>query len=106
MWFVGCPSSGDASGDAGAPPAAVDAAPDVYGVCDTFTKVGDPCGPAGSTICFVECDSGGCQCRPTASGGGVWTCKTDLSCVPEAGPLDDTGSPEDAGVPTDAPVDG
>jgi hypothetical protein len=106
MWLVGCPPRGDAgSGDAASQPAA-DGAPDHYAVCDTFTKVGDPCGPAGSTICFVECDSGGCQCKPTASGGGVWTCKTDLSCVPESGPLDDTGSLDDAGAPMDATLDG
>jgi hypothetical protein len=102
-----CPSSGSGTSDDGGAASANDAGPDVYAVCDTFTKVGDPCGPAGATVCFKECDKGGCECKPTAAGGGVWTCTTDLSCVPEAGPLDDTGAPDDdAGVDasSDAPL--
>jgi hypothetical protein len=102
---AGCPSSGSGSADdSGAPPQ--DASPDVFAVCNSFTKVGDPCGPSGATVCFPECDKGGCQCKPTATGGGVWTCTTDLSCVPEAGPLDDSGSPpDDSGSADDAPSD-
>ena len=104
LFWCGCPSSG--GGDAtDSGPATADAGADVYAVCDTFTKVGDPCGPAGSTICFQECTRGGCQCKPNGS-GGTWTCTTDLSCMPEAGPLDDSGSPpHDSGgdAPADAP---
>ena len=101
---AGCPSSGGGDTSSSGGPAPADAGQDVYAVCDTFTKVGDPCGPTGSTICFPECDHGGCLCKPNGNGGGVWTCTTDLSCVPEAGPLDDSGSPpDDAGA--DAPID-
>ena len=84
-----CPSSGDVAGaDAGAGPQ--DSAADAYAICDTFTKVGDPCGPSGATICFRSCKVDGCQCKPTPN-GGVWTCTSDFSCMPEAGPLDDAG---------------
>src|SRR5215831_11168321 len=102
LFLCGCPSSGGGD-DAGSGPPPADAAKDASAVCDTFTKVGDPCGPAGSTICFQECDHGGCQCKTNGSGGGVWTCTTDLSCVPEAGPLDDTGAPPPDDAALDAP---
>jgi hypothetical protein len=90
---LGCTSSNSSSSDdaGGVGDAAhVDAA----AVCDTFTKVGDPCSPAGPLVCFQECTTGGCTCKATAS-GGVWECHTDTSCEPDGSPLDDASEPDD-----------
>lgn len=91
------------------------------GLCNSFTKPGDPCAPISGTVCFPMCATGGCQCvQPAGGGTGVWQCQSDFSCFPEAGPLDDTGAPETGGddasgddasddatvdAPVDAPLD-
>ena len=59
-------------------------------VCDAFTAVGSVVSrPLASPVrCFPLCEVGGCSCRPT-SAGPRWTCETDLSCIPDCGPIDD-----------------
>ena len=79
---AGCAGSG-ASPDGGA-----DAPVSVIDVCDAFTGVDTACPLASPVRCFAACDSGGCSCRPTPA-GARWACETDLSCVPDCGPLDD-----------------
>jgi hypothetical protein len=78
----GCSPSGDA-GDAGA-----DASVTIIDVCDAFTGVGTACPLASPVRCFPACEASGCFCEP-GEGGAVWACETDLSCVPDCGPLDD-----------------
>lgn len=71
--------------------------------CDAFSGVGTPCAPISNTLCFPLC-SGGCSCVTQAgSTHGVWTCTTDLSCLPDASPFGDAheetvivGPPDDA----------
>jgi hypothetical protein len=90
---AGCSSDEAAPGDGGA-----EAAPGLDGdLCNSFTAVGQPCAPVSNTVCFPDCEKGGCFCHAGQDGKGVWSCTTDLSCYPEAGPLDDTGVPSDAG---------
>ncbi len=118
--FGACSSSdsGD-SGDAGDETGVVVDA----GLCNSFTKPGDPCGPISGTVCFPMCQTGGCQCvQQAGSTHGVWQCQSDFSCFPESGPLDDTGAQGDdasqgtdaneaggdaaSDAPSDAPADG
>jgi hypothetical protein len=72
---------------------------DVVTICDDFTEAGARCSMASPFICFPMCEAGGCSCRPTAT-GPRWACTTDLSCVPDCAPIDDScaagGSGEDA----------
>jgi len=95
--LVSCGSS--SGGSDGAVDAAGDATADVVTVCDEFTEVGAPCSLASPLVCFPMCEAGGCSCRPTAS-GPRWACTTDLSCVPDCAPIDETcgagGAEEDA----------
>jgi hypothetical protein len=88
---AGC-SSDDAGGgaDAATQEAAIDP-------CTLFTEAGAPCPVAHPKACFPECASGGCFCLEGPNGEGLrWTCVTDLSCMPDGSPLDDTGTPEAA----------
>ncbi len=79
--------AGDIGGDASEP-----------AICMQFSQVGDPCPGPSPVRCFPECDSGGCFCRSTAKGGPpVWVCQTDLSCIPDCGPLDDGCAPATTG---------
>jgi hypothetical protein len=89
-------SSDDAAADGGA---YLDVAYiDAPTTCDLFTEVGAPCPAVSKTACFPMCTTGGCFCSQT-SDGPRWTCTTDFSCVPEAGPLEDAETVEgDAGV--------
>jgi hypothetical protein len=98
---VDCSSGDDNSGDDGGGYVFDSYVEGPY-FCDDFTEVGAPCPYASPTICFPLCTDGGCYCRQTAN-GPVWQCDTDLSCLPESGPLDDSGD-FDAGV--DSGVDG
>ena len=97
----------DGSGDDASEPA----------ICMQFSAVGDPCPTASPVRCFPECDSGGCFCKSTGTGGPPrWACTVDLSCVPDCAPLDDGCSPATTGDdgpdkalddgPADAPGDG
>jgi hypothetical protein len=79
---AGCSTSGEAS-DAGA-----DASVVVIDVCDAFTGVGTACPLESPVRCFPACEASGCYCRASTK-GAVWECVTDLSCVPDCGPLDD-----------------
>ncbi len=96
---AGCSSDDAAPADGGSD---ADAGPEID-LCNSFTSVGQPCAPVSNKACFPECEKGGCFCRAGQDGRGVWSCTTDLSCYPEAGPLEDTGvlPPFDAG-PDDA----
>jgi hypothetical protein len=78
---AGC-TSGGAAGDGGAD------APAVIDVCDAFTGVDTACPLASPVRCFALCEAGGCSCLATPH-GPRWGCETDLSCVPDCGPLDD-----------------
>lgn len=74
---------------------------------DAYTGVGKPCPQVSGRLCFKYCDAGGVKCVQGAS-GPVWKNFDDFSCIPESGPLDDTGAgdaapPDDAG--SDAPDD-
>lgn len=62
--------------------------------CDYWTTSGDICPIATGRVCFPECTSGGCRCRRQADGQLRWSCVTDTSCLPDSGPLDDTGAPD------------
>jgi hypothetical protein len=90
LFCAACPGGSDTGAHAGAV-ADDSGTADANAICDTFTKVGDPCGPTGATVCFRSCKKDGCQCK-AGPNGGVWTCTSDFSCMPEAGPLDDAGS--------------
>jgi len=88
-------SIGACSSDDAAPSDAADAS-----VGDADTTDGDPCSTykrgtactlAASKVCFPQCTTGGCFCE-----NGTWTCRTDTSCFPETGPLDDATTPDDA----------
>ncbi len=81
---AGCSTSASPS-DAGG---GADAAPALTDLCDAFTSVGARCPLESPVRCFPECEAGGCYCGP-GDGGAVWSCVTDLSCVPDCGPLDD-----------------
>jgi len=86
---VGC------TGGAAAPDGGVDASIVVIDVCDAFTGVDTACPLASPVRCFALCEAGGCFCRATPA-GPRWACETDLSCVPDCGPLDDgCGGPSD-----------
>jgi hypothetical protein len=104
--MAGCSSDEAAPADAGP-----ETAPGPEGdLCNGFTSVGQPCAPVSNKACFPECEKGGCFCRAGQDGKGVWSCVTDLSCYPVAGPLEDTGvlPSFDAGfddAPKDAPSD-
>ncbi len=78
----GCSTAGAVS-DAGA-----DGSYTVIDVCDAFTGVGTSCPLASPVRCFPACEASGCFCTGTHA-GARWTCQTDLSCVPDCGPLDD-----------------
>jgi hypothetical protein len=78
---------------------------------DAYSGSGNPCPYASPKLCFQQCDNGGCRCV-ASSKGPIWSCKTDFSCVPDVGPLDDVindvTSTDDASadVIVDAPSDG
>lgn len=74
-------AAGDDGGSEDAPATVVD-------ICDAFTGVGTACPLASPVQCFAECEAGGCFCRTTAE-GPQWACVTDLSCIPDCGPIDD-----------------
>jgi hypothetical protein len=103
---VACSQNGSASD--GGEDAEEDVTVDVVTICDEFTEAGARCSLAGPFVCFPMCEAGGCSCRPTAD-GPRWGCTTDLSCVPDCGPIDDScaagGSEEDADE-TPTPGDG
>ncbi len=63
-------------------------APPVVDLCDAFTGVDTPCPFASPVRCFPACEASGCYCSRGAA-GPRWTCVTDLSCVPDCGPLED-----------------
>jgi hypothetical protein len=84
---LGCSTS--ASTPAGGADAGTDDAPPaILDICDAFTGVGARCPLESPVRCFPECEAGGCYCGP-GDAGAVWACVTDLSCVPDCGPLDD-----------------
>jgi hypothetical protein len=85
--LLGC-STSESSPDGGEGVGRSDAPPTVIDLCDAFTTVGARCPLESPVRCFPECEAGGCYCRP-GEGGVVWACVTDLSCVPDCGPLDD-----------------
>src|SRR5262245_56192991 len=95
VWLAGalvavCACSTEESG------APADAGGDVLGEpCQYFTHSGDVCPVPTKQVCFPECTTGGCACRAGADGVLRWSCVTDLTCVPESGPLDDTGTGDD-----------
>jgi hypothetical protein len=71
-------------------------------ICAKWTEAGAPCAPISNYTCFQQCTNGGCKCQPTRDSPtqGIWQCVTDLSCVPDAPPLEtpDTAPPSnDAG---------
>jgi hypothetical protein len=76
------------AGSGASPDGGADAAVSVIDVCDAFTGVDTACPLPSPVRCFAACDAGGCFCRPTPA-GARWACVTDLSCVPDCGPLDD-----------------
>jgi hypothetical protein len=86
---LNCGSGDNGSGDDSG--AAFDTYVEGPYLCDFFTEVGAPCPQASPNVCFPLCTDGGCYCVATAS-GPVWECSTDLSCLPESGPLDDSGN--------------
>lgn len=90
-------SDGDASAESG-PPANVD-------LCNEFTSVGEGCAPVSNQVCFPLCANGGCFCRAGQDGKGIWSCTTDLTCFPDASPLEDADEPEVDAGPTDASND-
>jgi hypothetical protein len=96
-----CSSNDDADGgDSGLDGTYVDAPT----FCDFFTEAGAPCPAVSKTQCFAMCTTGGCYCSATSS-GPRWVCTEDFSCVPEAGPLEDSGS-ADAGEDGGSAIDG
>jgi hypothetical protein len=88
-----CSDSNGAAGDGGADVTAADgddaAEP---AICLEFTEAGAPCSTASPVRCFAECEAGGCSCMATSQ-GPRWACQSDLSCMPDCGPLDDGCSP-------------
>jgi hypothetical protein len=92
---VNCGSDDNSTGDDSG--AAFDTYVEGPYLCDFFTEVGAPCPQASPILCFALCTDGGCYCEQGPS-GPVWACTTDLSCLPDGGPLDDSGS--------NPPVDG
>jgi hypothetical protein len=84
-----CTSAADDSD--GGTSASVDGAyADAPTFCDFFTEAGAPCPAVSATACFPMCATGGCYCRASST-GPRWTCTVDFSCVPDAGPLEDSG---------------
>ena len=84
---AGCSTSAS-NPDGGEGGSSGDGAPAILDICDAFTSVGDRCPLESPVRCFPECEAGGCYCA-RGDGGAVWACATDLSCVPDCGPLDD-----------------
>jgi hypothetical protein len=80
---AGCTGGGGGAADGGA-----DVAYQVVDICDAFTGVETACPMASPVRCFAYCEAGGCYCS-AASDGAQWTCVTDISCMPDCGPLDD-----------------
>jgi hypothetical protein len=74
--------------DDGAAPAA-DASVDAIAVdpCSVFSSSGAECPAVSPKVCFAECATGGCSCVATPA-GPRWKCVTDLSCFPDARPVD------------------
>jgi hypothetical protein len=80
---AGCTGGGAAEADGGA-----DAGYRGIDVCDAFTGVDSACPMVSPLRCFAYCEAGGCYCSVTPA-GPRWSCVTDLSCMPDCGPLDD-----------------
>jgi hypothetical protein len=76
------------STNAAAPDGGADASIGFIDICDAFTGVGTACPLESPIRCFAACEASGCYCVGTAD-GPAWSCVTDLSCVPDCGPLDD-----------------
>ena len=93
-----CSTSDETPGANAADATAEGAAPG----CESFTKVGDPCGVDVKEVCFRECKTDGCTCK-----NGAWACTRDFSCMPVDAGVDaiifQDAAVEDA--PVDAPVD-
>jgi hypothetical protein len=93
--LLGCSSQ-----ESNAPDAAADASDDIDAspaICnfEQFQDAGGnggACPMASPVLCFPECTTGGCTCRPGKNGKPVWECILDNSCFPECGPLDDCGA--------------
>ena len=84
---AGC-STTSSSADGGEGGSSADGSSELLDICDAFTSVGERCPLESPVRCFPECEAGGCYCNH-GDGGAVWACVTDLSCVPDCGPLDD-----------------
>lgn len=92
LGLFGC-STNDATAQDGGGDAAYDGGVDLCDF-DAFSGAGNACPHSSSRVCFAQCATGGCKCTQGAT-GAVWKCTTDLSCIPDGGPLDDAG-PDDA----------
>jgi hypothetical protein len=95
--------------------AAADASVDAIAIdpCSVFTSSGAECPAVSPKVCFAECATGGCSCVATPA-GPRWKCVTDLSCLPDARPVDfdarvadpDASPDTDAGDDSDGAADG